>query len=163
MQRMLKRHKEAMEREHNVNKNVITLKDSQLAKKDGEINKLNARLTQVQTKHKAKHVRQADIINRKQDAMKEQTHIHEKNICEMDDWMAEVNEERESAVSLFIKSEEKLLASKNAANALKMKLKRTETKLMEYQRYGANLQRRCEQLECSLDELDMEKSEYIKQ
>ncbi len=83
MQRMLKRHKEAMEREHNVNKNVITLKDSQLAKKDGEINKLNARLTQVQTKHKAKHVRQADIINRKQDAMKEQTRIHEKNICEM--------------------------------------------------------------------------------
>ena len=161
MQRMLKRHKEAMEREHNVNKTVITLKDSQLAKKDGEINKLKARVTQVQTKHKAKHVRQADIINRKQDAMKEQTRVHEKNICEMDNWMAEVNEERESAVSLFIESEEKLSASKNAANELKMKLNRTETKLIEYQRYGANLQRRCEQLECSLVELDMEKSEYI--
>ena len=42
MEGMLKRHKEAMEREHNVNKTIITLKDSQLAKKDGEINKLKA-------------------------------------------------------------------------------------------------------------------------
>jgi chromosome segregation ATPase len=122
---------------------------------------LTARVTQVQTKHNAKLVKQADIINRKQDSIEEQTSIHEKNICEMNDLMAEVNEERESAVSLFIKSEEKLLASKNAANALKMKLNRTETKLIEYQRLGANLQRRCEQLERSLVELDMEKSEYI--
>jgi hypothetical protein len=53
MQGMLKRHKEAMEQEHNVNKTIITLKDSQLAKKDGEINKLNVRVTQVQTRHKA--------------------------------------------------------------------------------------------------------------
>ena len=127
MQGMLKRHKEAMEREHNVNKTIVTLKDSQLAKKDGEINMLKARVTQVQTKHKAKLVKQADIINRKQDSIKEQTRIHEKNICEMDNLMAVVNEERESAVSLFIKSKEKLLASKNAANALKMKLNRMET------------------------------------
>jgi len=149
------------EREHNANKTIITLKDSHLAKKDGEINKLKARVTQVQTKHKAKLLKQADIINYKQDSINEQTRIHEKNIGEMDDWMAEVNEERESAVSLFIKSEEKLLASKKAANALKMKLNRTETKLIEYQRSGSNLQRRCEQLECSLVELDMEKSECI--
>ena len=81
-------------------------------------------MTQVQTKHKAKLVKQADIINCKQDSIKEQTRIHEKNIGEMDDWMAEVNEERESAVSLFIKSEEKLLASKNGANALEMKFSR---------------------------------------
>ncbi len=161
MEGMLKRHKEAMEREHNVNKTIITLKDSQLAKKDGEINKLKTRVTEVQTKHKAKLLKQADIINRKQDSIKEQTRIHEKNIGEMDDWMAEVNEERESAVSLFIKSEEKLLASKKAANALKMKLNRTETKLIKYQRSSSTLQRRCEQLECSLVELDMEKSEYI--
>ena len=140
MQGMLKRHKEAMEREHNVNKTIITLKDSQLAKKDGEINKLKTRVTEVQTKHKAKLLKQADIINRKQDSIKEQTRIHEKNIGEMDDWMAEVNEERESAVSLFIKSEEKLLASKNAANALKMKLNRTETKLIEYQMLSSDKQ-----------------------
>jgi hypothetical protein len=104
MQGMLKRHKEAMEREHNVNKTIVTLKDSQLAKKDGEINMLKTRVTQVQTKHKAKLVKQADIINRKQDSIKEQTGIHKKNICEMDNLMAEVNEERESAVSLLIKS-----------------------------------------------------------
>ena len=100
MQGMLKRHKEAMEREHNVNNTIVTLKDSQLAKKDGEINKLKARVTQVQTKHKAKHVRQADIINRKQDSIKEQTRIHEKNICEMNDLMAEVNR-KENQPSLY--------------------------------------------------------------
>jgi hypothetical protein len=59
MEGMLKRHKEAMEREHNVNKTIITLKDSQLAKKDGEINKLKARVTKVQRKHKALLVKQA--------------------------------------------------------------------------------------------------------
>ena len=53
------------------------------------------------------------------------------------------------------------MASKKAANALKMKLNRTETKLIKYQRSSSTLQRRCEQLECSLVELDMEKSEYI--
>jgi len=37
MQGLLKRHKEAKKREHNVNKTIVTLKDSQLAKKDGEI------------------------------------------------------------------------------------------------------------------------------
>jgi hypothetical protein len=77
-------------------------------------------VTQLQTKHKAKCREQADIKNCKNDSIKEQTCIHKKNICEMDDWMAEVNEERESAVSLLIKSKEKFLASKNAANALKV-------------------------------------------
>ena len=76
MQGMLKQHKEAMEREHNVDKTTVTLKDSQLAKKDGEINMLKARVTQVQTKHKAKLVKQADIINCKQDSIEEQTSIH---------------------------------------------------------------------------------------
>ena len=52
-------------------------------------------------------------------------------------------------------------ASKNAANALKVKLNRKEDKLLEHQRLSATLQRRCEQLERSLVELDMEKSEYI--
>ncbi len=117
---MLKCNKAAMERERNGNKATIALKDSLLAKKDGEIKKLKAKVTQLQTKHKAKRRKQADIINCKNDSIKEQTCIHKKNICEMDDWMAEVNEERESAVSLLIKSKEKLLASKNAANALKV-------------------------------------------
>jgi hypothetical protein len=120
-----------------------------------------AKVTQLQMKHKAKCCKQADIINCKNDSMKEQTRIHEKNICEMDNWMAEVKEERESAVSLLIKSKEKLLASKNAANALKVKLNKKEDKLLEHQRSSATLQRRCEQLELSLVELDMEKSEYI--
>jgi hypothetical protein len=53
------------------------------------------------------------------------------------------------------------LASKNAANALKVKLSRKENKLIEHQRSSATLQRRCEQLERSLVELDMEKLEYI--
>jgi hypothetical protein len=133
-----------------------------LAKKDGKIKKLKAKLTQLQTKHKAKHHNQADIINCKTDSIKEQKLIHKKNICEMDDWMAEVNEERDSAVSLLIKSEKKLLATKNAANSLKVKLNRKEDKLLEHQRLSATLlQRRCEQLERSLVELDMEKSEYI--
>ncbi len=52
-------------------------------------------------------------------------------------------------------------ASKNAANALKVKLNRKEYNLIEHQRSNATLQRRCEQLECSLVELDMEKLEYI--
>jgi hypothetical protein len=83
--------KAAMERERNVNKATIALKDSLLAKKDGEINKLKAKVTQLQTKHKAKLSKKADIINCKQDFIKEQTRIHEKNICKMDDWMGEVN------------------------------------------------------------------------
>jgi hypothetical protein len=57
----------------------------------------------------------------------------------MDDWIAEVNKERESAVSLLIKSKEKLLASKNADNALKVKLNRKENKLLEHQRLSATL------------------------
>ncbi len=112
-------------------------------------------------KHKAKHLKLSDIIRCKNDSIAKLKCESVRKICEMDDWMAEVNEERESAVSLLIKSEEKLLASKNAAKALKMKLNRTETKLIEHLRSGANLQRRCEQLERSLVELDMEKSEYI--
>jgi hypothetical protein len=123
---MLKHNKAAMEQERNRNKATITLKDSLLAKKHGEIKKLKATVTQLQTKHKAKRCKQTDIINRKNDSTKEQTHIHEKNICEMDNWMAEVNKERESAVSLLIMSKEKLLASKNAANPLKVKLNREE-------------------------------------
>jgi hypothetical protein len=157
---MLKRNKAAMEQERNGNKATIALKDSLLAKKDGDIKKLKAKVTQLQTKHKAKRCEQADIINCKNDSIKEQTRIHKKNLCEMDDWMAEVNKERESAVFLLIKSKEKLLASKNAANALKVKLNRKEG-LLEHQRSSATLQRRCEQLEHSLVELDMEKSEYI--
>jgi hypothetical protein len=58
--------------------------------------------------------------------MKERTHLHKKTICEMDDWMAEVNKEKESAVSLLIKSKEKLLASKKAADGLKAQLNRKE-------------------------------------
>jgi hypothetical protein len=157
----LKHNKAAVEQERNGNKATIALKDSLIAKKDGEIKKLKAKVTQLQTKHEAKRCEQADIINCKNDSIKEQTCIHEKNICEMDDWMAEVNEERESAVSLSINSKEKLLASKNAANALKVKLNRKEDKLLEHQRLSATLQRRCEQLERSLVELDMEKLEYI--
>jgi hypothetical protein len=90
--------------------------------------KLKVKVTQLQTKHKAKCRKQADIINCKNDSIKAQTRIHKNNICEMDNWMAEVNKERESAVSLSIKSEEKLLASKNAANALKVKLNKKEDK-----------------------------------
>ncbi len=150
-----------MEKERNGNIATIALKDSLLAKKDGEIKKLKAKLTQLQTKHKAKRCEQADIINCKTDSIKEQKFMYKKNICEMDDWMAEVNEERELAVSLLIKSKEKLLASKNAANALKVKLNRKEDKLLEHQRLSATLQRRFEQRERSLVELDMEKSEYI--
>ncbi len=100
-------------------------------------------MIQLQTKHKAKRRKQADIINRKNDSIKEQTCIHKKNICEINNWMAEVKEEKESAVSLLIKSKEKLLASKNAANALKAKLNRKENKLLEHQRLRATLQRRC--------------------
>ncbi len=158
---MLKRNKAAVEQERNGNKATIALKDSLLAKKDDEIKKLKAKVTQLQTKHKAKRCKQADIINCKNDSIKEQTCIHKKNICEMNNWMAEGNKERESAVSLLIKSKEKLLASKNAANAMKVKLNRKEDKLLEHQRLSATLQRRCEQLERSLVELDMEKSEYI--
>ncbi len=116
-----------MEQERKCNKATIAHKDSLLAKKDGEIKNLKATVTQLQMsqktsikklrlaqdsqivelklKHKAKRHEQADIINRKNDSKKERTHIHEKTICEMDDWMAEVNEEKESAVSLLIKSE----------------------------------------------------------
>jgi hypothetical protein len=158
---MLKRNKAAVEQECNGNKATIALKDSLLAKKDGEIKKLKVKVIQLQTKYKAKHCKQAEIINCMNDSIKEQTCIHEENICAMDNWMAEVNKEREPAVSLLIKSEEKLLASKNAANALKVKLNRKEDKLLEHQRSSATLQRRCEQLERSLVELDMEKLEYI--
>jgi hypothetical protein len=74
---MLKRNKAAMEQECNGNKATIALKDSLLAKKDGEIKKLKAKVTQLQTKHKAKRCKQADIINRKNDSIKEQTGIRE--------------------------------------------------------------------------------------
>jgi hypothetical protein len=93
--------------------------------------------------------------------MKERTHLHEKMICEMDAWMAEVNEEKELAVSLFIKSEEKLLASKKAADGLKAQLNRKGEKLITLKKWSVSVQRRCEQLEHSFVELDMEKSEYI--
>ena len=88
-------------------------------------------------------------------------HVYEKNICEMDNWMAEVNEEKESAVSLLIKSKEKLLASKKAADGLKAQLNRKGDKLSTLEKSSVSVQRRCEQLERSLVELDMEKSEYI--
>ena len=93
--------------------------------------------------------------------MKEQTHLYEKTIYEMDNWMAEVNEEKESAVSLLIKSEEKLSASKKAADGLKAQLNRKEEKLITLKKLSVSVQRRFEQLEHSLVELDMEKSEYI--
>ena len=115
----------------------------------------------VMIKHKAKHLKLSDIIRCKSDSIAKLKCESVRKICEMDDWMAEVNEERESAISLLIKSKEKLLASKNAANALKVKLNRKEDKLLEHQRSSATLQRRCEQLERSLVELDMEKLEYI--
>jgi hypothetical protein len=105
---MLKRNKAAMEQERNGSKATIALKDSLLAKKDGEIKNLKATVTQLQmsqktstkklrlaqdsqivelkSKHKAKRCKQANIINRKNDSMKEQTHLHKKTICEMDDW-----------------------------------------------------------------------------
>jgi hypothetical protein len=180
---MFKRNKAAVEQERNSNKATIALKDSLLAKKDGEIKNLKATVTQLQmsqktsikklrlaqdsqivelkSKHKAKRREQADIINRKNNSMKERTYLHEKMICEMDDWMAEVNEEKESAVSLLIKSEEKLLASKKAADGLKAQLNRKEEKLITLKKSSVSMQRRCEQLECSLVELDMDKSEYI--
>jgi hypothetical protein len=93
--------------------------------------------------------------------MKERTYLHKKMICEMDDLMAEVNEEKESAVSLLIKSKEKLLASKKAADELKAQLNRKEEKLITLKKSSVSVQRRSEQLECSLVELDMDKSEYI--
>ncbi len=183
IEEMLKCNKAAVEQEYNGNKATIALKDSLLAKKDGEIKNLKATVTQLQmsqktsikklrlaqdsqivelkSKHKTKHREQADIINRKNDSMKERTHLHEKTICEMDDWMAEVNEEKESADSLLIKSVEKLLASKKAADGLKAQLNRKEEKLITLQKSSVSIQRRCEQLERSLVELDMEKSEYI--
>ena len=105
---MFKRNKAAVEQERNSNKATIALKDSLLAKKDGEIKNLKATVTQLQMsqktsirklrlaqdsqivelklKHKAKPCKQADIINCKNNSMKEQTHLHEKTICEMDDW-----------------------------------------------------------------------------
>ena len=79
----------------------------------------------------------------------------------MDNWMAEVNKEKESAVSLLIKYKEKLLASKKAADGLKAQLNRKEEKLITPKKLSVSMQRRCEQLESSLVELDMEKSEYI--
>jgi hypothetical protein len=115
---MLKCNKAAVEQERNGNKATIALKDSPLAKKDGKIKNLKATVAQLQmsqktsieklrlaqdsqivelkSKYKAKRREQADIINRKNNSMKEQTHLHEKTICEMDDWMAEVNKEQES-------------------------------------------------------------------
>jgi hypothetical protein len=183
IERMLKRNKAAMEQECNGNKVTIVLKDSLLAKKDGEIKNLKATVTQLQmsqetsikklrlaqdsqivelkSKHEAKRCKQADIINHKNDSMKERTHLHEKTICEMDDWMAEVNKEKESAVSVLIKSKEKLLTSKKAADGLKAQLNRKEEKLITPKKLSVSMQRRCEQLERSLVELDMEKSEYI--
>jgi hypothetical protein len=75
--------------------------------------------------------------------------------------MAEVNEEKESAVSLLIKSKEKLLASKKAADGLKAQLNRKGDKLSTLEKSSVSVQRLCEQLERSLVELDMEKSEHI--
>ncbi len=121
----------------------------------------NSQIVELKLKHKAKCHEQADIINCKNNSMKEQTHLHEKTICEMDNWMAEVNKEKESAVSLLIKSKEKLMASKKEADELKAQLNRKEEKLITLKKSSVSMQRRCEQLECSLVELDMEKSEYI--
>ncbi len=75
--------------------------------------------------------------------------------------MAEVNEENKLAISLLIKSKEKLLAAKNSSDALKAKLNRKEEKLITFLKLNVSMQRRCDQLERSLVELDMEKSEYI--
>ncbi len=169
-----------MEQEPNGNKATITLKDSLPSKKDGEIKNIKATVTQLQMSQKAsikklrlaqdsqivelksKHNRkQANIINRKNNSMKERTHLHKKTICEMDDWMAEVNKEKESAVSSLIKSKEKLLASKKAADGSKAQLNRKEKKLITLKKSSVRVQRRCEQLERSLVGLDMEKSEYI--
>ncbi len=52
-----------MEQERNGHKATIALKDSLLAKKDGEIKNLKAKVTQLETKHKANCCEQADIIN----------------------------------------------------------------------------------------------------
>ncbi len=121
----------------------------------------DSQIVELKLKHKAKCCEQADIINCKNNSMKERTHLREKTICEMDDWMAEVNEEKESAVSILIKSEEKLLASKKAADGLKAQLKRKEENLITLKKLSVSVQRRCEQLERSLVELDMEKLDYI--
>jgi hypothetical protein len=72
---MLKCNKAAVEHKRNGNKATIALKDSLLTKKDGEIKKLKAKVTQLHMKHKAKRCKQADIINRKNDSIKEQTCI----------------------------------------------------------------------------------------
>ncbi len=52
------------------------------------------------TKMKSKCQEQAGVINCKNDSIKELTRLHEKKICNMDDWITEVIEEKESAISL---------------------------------------------------------------